>query len=58
MNQWIHVKLDVDLLDALDVECDILTISRHVAIADGVRLWLAEIRRRQTSGALAGDRDG
>jgi hypothetical protein len=42
--RFVHVKLPVDLLDAVDVECEIATISRNAAVTAGLRLWLNHAR--------------
>lgn len=41
-----------DLLDALDVECEILTVGRSRALAEGARWWIEEMRRRQVRRGL------
>lgn len=52
MKRWIHLKLDEELLDELDVECEILTVSRNRALAEGARWWIDEMRRRQVCRGL------
>lgn len=40
----IHVVLDTDLLDALDVECEIATVGRALAIREGIEWWIERQR--------------
>jgi len=44
----VSVMLPVDLVDELDVECEIVTCSRSLAIAQGIAMWLSHMRRAQT----------